>query len=256
MMYGYLSFGCGFSFLLIVAFFVLQWFNIPVGNFVDWLIGIAIFWWLLAIVTIPWNIYFDAQDVMAEANVSRQKNISFDEKQLEYVQKVASFSIVLAIVLHLLSALGLYLLAASGVSEIGYLASGATLLLTFLRPAVRGYHYLAQRLQAIREQITHPREDVLELRNRVLFLENQLKSLVEEFNYNNEDSLVFKNEQRWQEIRNNYNQLMAKFEHFQALNKQEHENIIIESRKAVAQLSEDSKFLENVREIIRFFKGA
>lgn len=255
-MYGYLSFGCGFSFLLIVAFFVLQWFNIPVGNFVDWLIGIAIFWWLLAIVTIPWNIYFDAQDVMAEANVSRQKNISFDEKQLEYVQKVASFSIVLAIVLHLLSALGLYLLAASGVSEIGYLASGATLLLTFLRPAVRGYHYLAQRLQAIREQITHPREDVLELRNRVLFLENQLKSLVEEFNYNNEDSLVFKNEQRWQEIRNNYNQLMAKFEHFQALNKQEHENIIIESRKAVAQLSEDSKFLENVREIIRFFKGA
>ncbi|HIK38344.1 MAG: hypothetical protein N3D76_06945 [Geminocystis sp.] len=256
MMYGYLSFGCGFSFLLIVAFFVLQWFNIPVGNFVDWLIGIAIFWWLLAIVTIPWNIYFDAQDVIAEANVSRQKNISFDEKQLEYVQKVASFSIVLAIVLHLLSALGLYLLAASGVSEIGYLASGATLLLTFLRPAVRGYQYLAQRLQAIREQITHPREDVLELRNRVLFLENQLKSLVEEFNYNNEDSLVFKNEQRWQEIRNNYNQLMAKFEHFQALNKQEHENIIIESRKAVAQLSEDSKFLENVREIIRFFKGA
>ncbi len=256
MMFGYFGFSFGFSFVLLVAFFILQWLNIPAGNLVDWLIGIAIFWWLLAIVTIPWNVYFDAQEVIFDAHISRQKNIPIDEKQLKYVQKVAYFSIIVAIALHLLSAGGLYFLAASGISVVGYLSSGATLLLTALRPAIRGYQYLAQRLRTIRQQIKYPREDVLELRERVLMMDETLKKLEQILDPNNEDSLVKKQEQEWQELRRNYQQLRANIEHFQAVNQQEHENISKNARNAIAQLTEDSQFLEQVREIIRFFKKA
>jgi chromosome segregation ATPase len=161
-----------------------------------------------------------------------------------------------AIALHLLSALGLYWLAASGISIVGYVSSGATLLLTILRPAIRGYQYLAQRLRAIREQITYPRQDILELRSRFSIIENELKSLAAQLNPNNETSFVVKQEQQWQELRRNYNQLRANLEHFQAVNEQEHEKINQEAKKAIAQLTEDSQFLEQVREIIRFFKQA
>jgi hypothetical protein len=256
MMFGYFGFSFGFSFFLLVAFFILQWLNIPAGNLVDWLIGIASFWWLFAIITIPWNVYFDAQEVIAEAHISRQKNIPIDEKQLKYVQKVAYFSIIVAIALHFLSALALYFLAASGISVVGYVSSVATLLLTVLRPAIRGYQYLALRLRAIRQEIKYPREDVLELRQRVLMMENTLKNLEQILDPNNKDSLVKKQEQEWQELRRNYQQLRANLEHFQAINQQEHDNISKNARQAIAQLTEDSQFLEQVREIIRFFKKA
>jgi hypothetical protein len=254
MVYGYFGYSFGFSFFLLVAFFLLQWLNIPAGNLVDWLIGIASFWWLLAIVTIPWNVYFDAQEVIAEANISRQQKISFDEKQLTYVKQVARWSILIVFALHILSALGLYFLAVSGISAVGYVSAGATLLLTLLRPAIRGYQYLAGRLKAIRQNINYPREDVLELRQRVLMMENRLKHLEKMLDANSENSLVKKQEEEWLEARGNYNKLRANLEHWQAVNQKEHENISKDTRKVIAQLTEDSQFLEQVRDIIRFFK--
>ena len=42
----------------LLGFSILQWFHVPAGNFLDWVIGGASFWWLLVIVTVPWNVYF------------------------------------------------------------------------------------------------------------------------------------------------------------------------------------------------------
>ena len=82
--------------------------------------------------------------------------------------------------MHLLSAVGLYTLAATGISVVGYVSSGAALLLTFLRPAIRTYEYLAARLAMIRQELTYPREDVWELRNRFTTLEETLKRIEEQ----------------------------------------------------------------------------
>ena len=35
----------------------------------------ACFWWLLLIVTVPWNIHFEAKEVLAEAAESKQKGV-------------------------------------------------------------------------------------------------------------------------------------------------------------------------------------
>ncbi len=61
--------------LLLLTFGILQWLHIPAGSFLDWVIAGACFWWLLLIVTVPWNIHFEAKEVLAEAAESKQKGV-------------------------------------------------------------------------------------------------------------------------------------------------------------------------------------
>ncbi len=72
--------------------------------------------WLVAIVTVPWNVYFDAKEVASEAAISQDKGIPVDSKQLTYVNNVSRGALLIAIALHLFSALGLYELANMGIS--------------------------------------------------------------------------------------------------------------------------------------------
>lgn len=66
----YLSFGFGLVILLLLVFGGLQSLQIPTGSFLDWAIATVSFGWLLAIVTVPWNIYFEAKEALAEAQSS------------------------------------------------------------------------------------------------------------------------------------------------------------------------------------------
>ena len=248
---GFIGFGFGSGLLSLVVFFILQWLQIPVGNLVDWLIGIASFWWLLAVVTIPWNIYFEAVETQDEAKISRKKDIPVDTQQLSYVAKVARWSLVGAIALHIISALGLYCLAAWGISAVGYVSAFAVLLLTVLRPAIRGYQFLAFKLTNIRQHIQYPREDIVELRMRVSTLESTVKTLEKTL----EEATVKQTEEATS-IRQNVATLRAKLEELAAVNQTEHQRLAREATGAIAQLSEDSQVLNHVREIIRFWKEA
>ncbi|HAC64365.1 MAG TPA: hypothetical protein DCF68_12700 [Cyanothece sp. UBA12306] len=252
----YFSFSAGFGFLVLLAFFLLQWLQIPAGNLIDWVIGVASFWWLMVIVTVPWNIYFDAKEVIAEAATSQEKGITIDTKQVNYVAQVRRGSLIVAIALHLFSAVGLYLLAKMGISAVGYVSSFATLLLTFLRPTIRAYQYLADRLSSIRGQIKYPREDILELRNRFSKSESILKSLESKLDLKQPDSWISTQQKQLQKHREEVACLKALLEQFEARNSLEHENILREARGAISQLTEDSQFLNQVREIIHFFKTA
>jgi hypothetical protein len=177
MYFSFIGVCVGLLILVLGSFGILQWLHIPAGNFLDWVIGAASFCWLLVIVTVPWNIHFDAKEVLAEAALSAEKGIAVDEKQVKYAKVVANRSFWVAIAFHILSTIGLYTLAATGVSSVGYVSSGAALLLTALRPAVRTYEYLARRLAMIRQELQYPRQDIWELRNRFDNLELAVKQL-------------------------------------------------------------------------------
>ncbi|MEA5577317.1 hypothetical protein [Anabaena sp. UHCC 0451] len=241
---------------LLVAFGVLQWFHIPAGNFLDWVIGGASFWWLLVIVTVPWNVHFQAKEVLAAAAESIAKNIPVDDKQVKYVQVLAKRSLWLAIALHLVSAIALYILAATGISAVGYLSSGAALLLTLLRPAISAYEYLYARLTMIRQAFTYPREDILELRNRFYEIEQKVQSLEDQLNPEQPYSLAANNHRFSEETRRELARIIASLEELRATNQAEHERLSREARNAIAQLSTDGQFLDHVREIMRFFKSA
>ncbi|BAY42924.1 hypothetical protein SAMD00079811_05020 [Scytonema sp. HK-05] len=246
----------GIMILVLLAFSVLQWFHIPTGNFLDWVIGGASFWWLLVIVTVPWNIYFQAKEVLAEGAQSTEKEIPVDEKQLEYVKVLARRSLFVALALHLFSAIGLYTLAATGISAVGYVSSGAALLLTGLRPAISAYEYLYARLVMIRQEWKYPREDVVELRSRFDTLEATVQRLEEQLNPEQPYSLAANQQTYLEETRKELARISANLEAERATNQTEHERLAREARGAIAQLSTDGQFLDHVREIIRFFKTA
>ncbi|MEH1839367.1 MAG: hypothetical protein V7L20_11480 [Nostoc sp.] len=246
----------GIVIVVLTAFGLLQWLHIPAGNFLDWVIGGASFWWLLVIVTVPWNVHFQAKEVLAEAAQSKEKGIPVDEKQVNYVTVLAKRSLWVAIALHLFSAVGLYTLAATGISTVGYISSGAALLLTILRPAIRAYEYLYARLTMIRQEWKYPREDIVELRDRFSILEQKIQSFEEQLNPEQPYSLPATQQRFAEETRRDLARIAANLEELRATNQAEHERLAREARNAIAQLSTDGQFLDHVREIIRFFKTA
>ncbi|MEH1844170.1 MAG: hypothetical protein V7L25_03925 [Nostoc sp.] len=246
----------GIVVVVLTAFGLLQWLHIPAGNFLDWVIGGASFWWLLVIVTVPWNVHFQAKEVLAEAAQSQEKGIPVDEKQVKYVTVLAKRSLWVAIALHLFSTVGLYTLAATGISTVGYISSGAALLLTILRPAIRAYEYLYARLTMIRQEWKYPREDIVELRDRFSILSQKIQSLEDQLNPEQPYSLPTTQQRFAEETRRDLAQIAANLEELRATNQTEHERLAREARNAIAQLSTDGQFLDHVREIIRFFKTA
>jgi uncharacterized membrane protein YfbV (UPF0208 family) len=241
---------------LALAFGLLKFFQIAAGTFLDWLLGLAILEWLLVIVTVPWNIYFAARQTTATAMDSQQKGIAVEQRQINYAQNISTRSLILAIVLHLLSAAGLYWVAQTGFTPLGYWGAAAALLLTALRPAISTYEYLAQRLRDIQQEFTYPREDIYELRNRLSFLENETKLLQAKLDETSEDSWLSDQNQRWQRHQIEIANANAQFQELQATNKIEHDRLSRESQQAISQLTVDGQFLDHVREIIRFFKTA
>lgn len=242
--------------LVLLTFGILQGLHIPTGNFVDWIVGTASFWWLILIVTVPWNIHFGAKAVLAQAAESKQKNITVDDRQVQYVAKLARRSFWAAFFLHLISAVGLYALATTGISAIGYVSSGAALLFTAVRPTIAFYQYLAGRLRNIGREFYYPREDIVELRSRVINLEEIARRLDYQLDGDKPDSFATNLQRESDSLRRDLSRLATAHEDLKATNQAEHDRLSREAKNAIAQLSEDSRFLDNVREIIRFFKTA
>ncbi len=252
----YLGLGFSIVVLLLLSFAGLQWLQIPTGSFLDWIIGVAIFGWLLVIVTVPWNIYFEAKTALAEAESSIEKGIVVDSRQVDYIQVVQTRSLWIVLALHGFSAIALYGLAITNITPLGYIASGAALLLTVLRPAIRTYQYFATRIAVLRQQFKYPREDVFELRDRVLQLESLTQQLQFELNADDPSSWAASEQREIVALRQDLSRFAAMQEDLRSTNQAEHERLSREARTAIAQLTTDGQFLENVREIIRFFKSA
>jgi hypothetical protein len=242
--------------IFLAGFGLTQWLHLPFGNFIDWVIGASIFVWLIVIVTVPWNVYFQSESVLNQAIISQERGINVDERQLPYVRSLRWRSLGLALGLHLISAIALYVLASRGVGTVGYVGAIAALLLTILRPVISAYEYISQRLRAISQQIDYPREDVMELRQRFANLEESVRQINEQLSDQNLYSWVSKYEQFADETRKDLAKLGANIEDLRATNDRDHDRLLRESRQAIAQLSSDSQFLDHVREIIRFFKSA
>jgi hypothetical protein len=243
-------------FVVLAGFGLINWLQIPSGSLVDWCIGIAIFGWLLTITTVPWNIHFQAKEVLAEMTFSQEKGIDVDEQQQQYTAMIARRSLWVAMVLHILSAMALYLLTLWHVSAIGYFGSIAALLLTALRPAIRTYQFLAMRLLIIQQEAKYPRENIVELRSRVTQLEKINQSVLQRLDSDDPTSWISHQQRQWESLRQDCTRLASSVEEFKAINQADHAHLSREAQQAIAQLSEDSQFLNQVRELIRFFKTA
>jgi hypothetical protein len=240
----------------LLLFVILSVLQAPAGRFVDWLVGIASFWWLLVIVTVPWNIHFEAREVIADAQDSASKGIAVREEQVAYARRWVPRALAIAVLLHLASAAALYWIAAARISPVGYVSAGAALLLTGLRPAVRAYGYVAGRLAAIRHELRYPREDVGKLRTDVGRLAARVEALEKTSDPQLPGSHAAHVAASLEEARHDLRQLRAAVEQLRRDEQVEHERLARDAQRAVAQITTDGQVLDHVREIIRFFKQA
>jgi hypothetical protein len=240
----------------VIVFLVMNYLGQPIGTLVDWVIGIAMLWWLLAIVVIPWNMHFSAKEVLHDAETSRERGITVNPNDVRYAENLAKRFLWIAIGLHIITALGMYLLAQFNITPLGYIASAAALLLTLFRPAVRFYEYVIYRLRSISQQLHYPREDVYELRSQVSELLNDVKSLKDALDATREDSWAAQQQSQLTRLQDGSAKLYSTLDDLVLQNRREHELLSRKVTEDIAALSEDAKFLNQMRELIRFFKNA
>ncbi len=239
-----------------LIYFGLHWLQVPIGSLIDWLVGVAVVWWLAIVSTLPWNAHFTALRVVQEATASRQKGITLNEENVAFAQRIATRFRFVAIALHLITALVLFVLAYNQLVAVGYPAAVAALILTFARPIIRAYEHLAERLRLMQHQIHYPREDVVELRTRVADLEQQIKSLSHSLNAEKSDSWAYSLTQNQVASQRHFDRLDSLLEELTRQNARDHEALARQTAQEIAKLSEDARFLNQVRELIRFVKTA
>ncbi|WP_027003630.1 hypothetical protein [Hugenholtzia roseola] len=247
----------GFTILALCVFGVLRWLAIPTGDFLDWGIGIASFWWLLFITTIPWDTHFKAKEVLAEAQYyteKTQKNIQAQD--LSYAKRIAQVYLGIALVLHLLSGVALYLIAYYQISAVGYWGAGLAILLTRLRPSARLYAYVHYRLTMITKDMKFPKDDVYTLKTKLEELNYKVESLSQKLDAESPDSWLTIKEKQLKHLEEAHYSLKKEIENFKisqetALTRHEQKQ-----EQRISQISEDAQLLSQVRELVRFIKNA
>lgn len=264
-----LNFSFSTLFLVFAVYLGLHFAKIETGNISDWAFGVVAFVWLMAVVTIPWNIYFEASNVIHEANVSKIQKIHIEETQLQYAHKMQKIGLVVAIVLHIVTAGFFYYLAMINVSFLGYWGAIFALTLTFFRPAQSVYFHISERLYAMRMQVTHPRKDILWLESRLNDIEENLKLI----NYQMDDNEQGSFKQNIYAEQDKNLQLLQKVQReltdFKEQQQQKHIRLQHEQETALLKIAQENKnqiqnlagegkfvhdFLNNLTEIIRFIK--
>lgn len=246
----------GITFLVLIVFGVLKWLQIPTGDFMDWGIGVGIFWWLLLITTVPWNMHFKAKEILSDVKESQKTGINVENIDVDYAKKISKTYLFVAVFLHILSAVGLYILAKTGISVVGYIGAGFALALTALRPSVRMYEYISYRLSNMQQRIKYPREDINKVTADLEQLKYEVLALTEKLDTENSNSWVSRKENEIQELRESMRQIRQNFESLNVQTQSNHQTLVKQTETKIASLSEDAQFLNQARQLVRFIKEA
>lgn len=210
--------------------------SVAAGHLLDWIMGGLCFLWMLVLLKAPWDLYFQAHTVAFEHARAQERGIAVIDGRMEYVETVRKRLLALALGAHLLSAA-----LAAGVAfftngNVGYWFAGFFLISTLFRPLLAGYAYLHGKLRAMIEESQYPREDVIELRGRVIYLEQErerLNALLE----NSIQSAAMADETRQREIAELRGRLVAIGTEFEtSLSRLTDQKAVIDGLQAIARL--------------------
>src|SRR4051812_44816456 len=75
--------------------------GVPAGTLVSIGAGLAALMWMVVLVTLPWNLYFDARQVRSSNAISRERGIAVPPVRDSETQHIARRALVLALCGHL-----------------------------------------------------------------------------------------------------------------------------------------------------------
>jgi hypothetical protein len=132
--------------------------------------------WLVALVTVPWNLFFSARRAQAEMAVSRERGISVREADGAEAAQIARRMLRFALGAHAATAIAAALIAYLTGDRVGYYVAAVFLAATAVRPAAEYLAHIRQRIGALTLEITYPRDDVAALTERVVLLERNTRA--------------------------------------------------------------------------------
>lgn len=133
--------------------------------------------WLMALVTLPWNLYFAAHRATASMEVSRERGIAVREADAAEADRLARRMLWFALGAHLLTAVAAAAVAFLTGAHVGYYVAGFFLLTTVFRPAAAYFWHVRARIKLLTRESTHPRDDVEALLEKVEGLEEAVEAL-------------------------------------------------------------------------------
>jgi hypothetical protein len=125
-----------------------------------------------------------------------------------------------------------------------------------LRPAIRAYEFIWSQLNLIKETVKYPRQDVVELRNRVEKLEFAVEAIETSMKPDVAGTFAYELHNTDKDLVRKYERLVAEQARLNDQNVAEHESLKRDGQAAIAKISSDTQFLDHVREIIRLVKSA
>ena len=128
--------------------------------------GVALAW-LIVLVTVPWNLYFAARQVVADLAVSRERGIAVRADQEAEAARLARRMLWLALGAHIGTAVVVAVITYFSGATAGYYFAGFYLLSTAIRPAVAYVAHVRERIRVLTRESTYPRDDVVALTHRV-----------------------------------------------------------------------------------------
>ncbi|MFC6882428.1 hypothetical protein [Actinomadura yumaensis] len=158
----------------VVLYFVA---DVPLSTLLSLGAGALCLIWLVVLLTVPWNVYFQARGLLQEIHDSRDRGLTVTEEREAEACRIAGRSRTAAVGAHLLSAALIAVIAYFSGAVVGYYFVAFYLVSTFFRPVHAWFVHLRRRLGTLLQEVRHPRDDVLALLERVTFLEAQAENL-------------------------------------------------------------------------------
>ncbi|MDR2984643.1 MAG: hypothetical protein LBV34_07350 [Nocardiopsaceae bacterium] len=123
--------------------------------------------WMIVLVAVPWNLYFGARRVVMQMAVSRGRGIDIPPDQEAEAQTIARRMFWFALGGHVVTAAVAGVITYVSGATIGYYVTAAYLFSATIRPAAAYFAHLRERIRTLSRESLHPREDVMELRDRI-----------------------------------------------------------------------------------------
>jgi hypothetical protein len=137
------------------------------------LVGIC---WLVALVTVPWNLFFSARRALAEMAVSRERDISVREADVTEAALIARRMLRFALGAHAATAVAAALIALLTGDAAGYYVAAVFLAATGVRPAAEYLAHIRKRIATLTKESAYPRDDIATLSDRLELLERRVRA--------------------------------------------------------------------------------
>lgn len=162
---GWLLVLAGASVALLIAW-AARVVKVPAGTLLAAGVIVVALTWLIVLVAVPWNLYFAARRAAQEMAVSRERGIAVRDAYDAEAGVISRRMLWLALGGHVGTALAAAATALFSGNEAGYYLAGIFLLSTVFRPASAYFFHVRERIRVLTRESTHPREDVISLRQQ------------------------------------------------------------------------------------------